>query len=277
MNPQSQFQLFPNSPPQNRPITSHGRRTSRRRTTTSPVMSPVAEEGKPQSQTEAVIFKIIEDTNTIISPPDTHIPRAKSPKKSPTTLDAVKILERVQPSTSEQSHPGTVRSQSVPLNGNISVRPRTSSLYRPGTAQPPDRPQTASPFQPKLKALSIPAWPAPPRAAAVSPVSTRSGRTMTPSPIAETPMKSMFPPYDPRYPLDRQPYYYPQRMSNDLPPQVQSRAEYPSPPYSGRQSFALTENGDTWASLEELAQLWDLANGEGSRAGMGTINLRLCR
>lgn len=99
---------------------------------------------------------------------------------------------------------------------------------------------------------------------------------MTPSPILETPMRSIFPSYDPNLPLNQQ-HYYPQRRSDDIPRQMVSRADYTTSPRSARHSFALAEASDTWASIEELAQLWDVANGEGTRENMGSISLRLCR
>ncbi|PGH06074.1 hypothetical protein AJ80_08242 [Polytolypa hystricis UAMH7299] len=80
MTSQSQFQLFPPAQPQFKP--NPFRKAHRRRSTKSPTFSPVAEDTKSPSQTEAVILQIIEDTNMIPPPPPVHISRTVSPSKS---------------------------------------------------------------------------------------------------------------------------------------------------------------------------------------------------
>ncbi|KMU82760.1 hypothetical protein CIHG_00542 [Coccidioides immitis H538.4] len=92
-------------------------------------------------------------------------------------------------------------------------------------------------------------------------------------------MKSIFPVYDPNVPLDKQ-KYYPHRSSS-LPQNVILTAETPSPP-----SIPVVPKVNTcpkpsgnergpFASSDDLARLWEVANGGVFGANLGTFQLQM--
>ena len=76
----SQFQLFPPPSPESKPTTNPFRRAKKKPTAETKPPSPIPlEEFKNSNRTEAVLFRIIEDTSSIQPPPKTHAIKSKFP------------------------------------------------------------------------------------------------------------------------------------------------------------------------------------------------------
>ncbi|EDN09458.1 predicted protein [Histoplasma mississippiense (nom. inval.)] len=107
MASQTQFQLFPQVQPLNKPNGNPFRKGNRRRATKSPVISPILGDDKTSSQTEAVILQIIEDTNkTPLAPsPTVYIVSTNSPSFNTELREKSKVVESPQRSENGKSLP----------------------------------------------------------------------------------------------------------------------------------------------------------------------------
>ncbi|OJD18143.1 hypothetical protein AJ78_01809 [Emergomyces pasteurianus Ep9510] len=164
MASQTQFQLFPQVQPQNRPNGNPFRKGHRRRATKSPVISPILGNDKTSAQAEAVILQIIEDTNkTPLAPLSTiHIVGPESPSPStkhgeeggkaprpppqPTSAETIRSGSPVQIEVTMASSPG--RSPTSPAVPMRSIFPRydpnvllNQQRYYPQRSTPSDLPR----------------------------------------------------------------------------------------------------------------------------------------
>ncbi|EER26598.1 hypothetical protein CPC735_007710 [Coccidioides posadasii C735 delta SOWgp] len=289
---QQSFQLFPTVQPQNHPPSGHPRKGHRRRTTKSPSVSPVIEDVKASGQTEAVILRIIEDTNIIVPPPPARAPRSRSPaiaSKSVGICSAIVTQESWSGTPSppqvsrEQSPSGSVvgnpqvkaRSFSAPSPAPSSMRPRTPITQQNGKMGTAEcTPNNKNPSSPPFSRSESPNC--------ASSASVPSAIESPPDAKKSAPpqMKSIFPVYDPNVPLDKQ-KYYPHRSSS-LPQNVILTAETPSPPSIPVVPKVNTcpkpsgnERGPFVSSDDDLARLWEVTNGGVFGANLGTFQLQM--
>lgn len=185
----SQFQLFP--PPSPKKVSKNPFRRELRRQSGTPASPIPLEDLNKESRTEAVLFRIIEDTNDIKPPPKARIPKSNAASSS-------KEIEK----------------------------PRSSSRSQKAPRESPE--------------------------------------------IADIPMKSMFPRYNPNVSLSEQ-QYYPAEIDRALGPKTVPASVMNFP------LGALEPDEVHYASAAELQGLWEAANGQRPQDLSGTFNLRMAR
>lgn len=120
----SQFQIFPPPPQENNVSTNPFRRGKKKQPVNSQPPSPIPlEDLKNCNKTEAVLFKIIEDTNTIQPPPKAHISRPISPVHrsgaSPKPKDAPRSSSRQSDRPKRQASSASAGTGSTTLVNSI--------------------------------------------------------------------------------------------------------------------------------------------------------------
>ncbi|PGH04977.1 hypothetical protein AJ79_06934 [Helicocarpus griseus UAMH5409] len=241
MATQTQFQLFPQVQPQNRPNANPFRKTHRRRTTKSPISSPVVEDDKSSAQAEAVILQIIEDTNktplALAPPPPVHVARTKSPSPS------LKAIGEGKPVISP---------------------PKSSNGRSPPPRSPPPEPiRSGSPVQIEVTTGETPAR------SPTSPVVPM--KSIFPRYDPNLPLSQQR-----YYPQRSAPNDLPREVISrcDYSPSVTS----PQSTFSRtmRQPTQLATTSKL-SSTEQLGRLWDAANGDGPHPELGSFHLRISK
>ncbi|EEQ84293.1 uncharacterized protein BDCG_01098 [Blastomyces dermatitidis ER-3] len=239
MASQTQFQLFPQVQPQNRPNGNPFRKGHRRRATKSPVVSPILGNEKESSQTEAVILQIIEDTNktTLTPPPPVHIVRSNSPTLRAKPGEEARVAESPNGSNNGKSPP-------------------------PGSASP-EPIRSGSPVQIEVTMLNSPSK---------SPTSPAMPmRSIFPRYDPNLPLNQQR-----YYPQRSAPNDLPREVisRSDYSPSVASQQS--AFPHTMRESTQLA-TAVKLSSSEQLTRLWEAANGEGPQPELGTFYLRLSK
>ncbi|KLJ08399.1 hypothetical protein EMPG_16169 [Blastomyces silverae] len=237
MASQTQFQLFPQVQPQNRPNGNPFRKGHRRRATRSPVVSPILGNDKESSQTEAIILQIIEDTNKtpLAPPPPVHIVRSNSPALSTRTGEEARVAE------SPHAH-------------NNGTPPQSAS---------PEPIRSGSPVQIEVT------MPNSPSKSPTSPVMPM--RSIFPRYDPNLPLNQQ-----PYYPQRSTPNDLPREVisRSDYSPSVTSpQSAFPRTMRESTQLAAAVK----LSSSEQLTRLWEAANGEGPQPELGTFYLRLSK
>ncbi|PGG98937.1 hypothetical protein GX51_06520 [Blastomyces parvus] len=239
MASQTQFQLFPQVQPQNRPNGNPFRKGHRRRATKSPVVSPILGNDKASSQTEAVILQIIEDTNkTPLAPsPPVHIVKSNSPTLSTKLGNEARIVESLHAPTNAKSPP-----------------PQSAS---------PEPIRSGSPVQIEV---TIPNSPPKSPTSPVMPM-----RSIFPRFDPSLPLNQQR-----YYPQRSTPNDLPREVisRSDYSPSVTSPQS--AFPRTMRESTQLA-TAVNLSSSEQLTRLWEAANGEGPQPELGTFYLRLSK
>ncbi|EFE41678.1 conserved proline-rich protein [Trichophyton verrucosum HKI 0517] len=311
-SPEGQFQLSPAMQSSNKTGQSSINRSSgngninasmrahRPRRTKSPRMSPVLEDTKVGGQTEAVILRIIEDTNSII-PSQQARTEPNYPNNTASREDKIFVFpqphRRVSPSPSSMSRssmPKSVDSQSPPpvprLNGNSQHKfavfppPRSSTPNRSKSTTSSSRKRAKTVSSTNSQGDSTPGgWSSPstsegePRDVGNSPGQDNSSPLPPPPP---PPMRSIFPRYDPDLPLSQQRYYPNAGSPRSSSDQAPSRADYGSlspPSTSACPSSFTSVDGPMIAPVESLERLWNATCGESSGSDAGTFHLNIRR
>ncbi|KAJ9380999.1 hypothetical protein DTO063F5_6450 [Paecilomyces variotii] len=254
MSPAAQFQLFPASSPK-RSGTDPFLRASRRRKEEEKPHSPVSsEEIKASKDTEAVLLRIIEETNSIQPPQRVHLKSSTSPAKTPEPSLPSKPAELDRGFGGPKSHSDkktspesyTAKSSSTTLvTGTVGV-----SQHRTTSPQSDSR-SPESPF---------------------------------------VPIRSIFPRYNPDLPLSKQ-NYHPvdiepvnasrgqDRLAVSQPAEIDFVLGPKTVPASVMNfpDDALDNATIHYSSAEDVEVLWEIANGQKPQNRAGTFNLRVTR
>lgn len=245
----SQFQLFP--PPSQEPKVSQNpfRKGSKKSTVRPrPCNSILLEQVKSSSDTEAILLRIVENTNAIQAPSRTS--RPQSPEVSPQQNKEPSPTEKMRSDSRQSGRPKPFASSSGLSSSSTLVEDAASS------SEPP----------------------------------TQAPREMTPSPVVA--MKSMFPRYNPKLPLNQQ-KSFPQQSGNASRQNVRRRPEpliitpppeidsalgpLTVPPSAMNFSDVLGPVEIHYSSTVELTNLWEAANGQRPQDLLETFNLRMAR
>ncbi|EFR05050.1 proline-rich protein [Nannizzia gypsea CBS 118893] len=280
----------------NAPLRAH-----RPRRTKSPRMSPVLEDTKVGGQTEAVILRIIEDTNTIIPSQQTQT-ESNFTHNNTSREDKIFVFpqphRKVSPSPSAMSRstmPKSSDSQSPPpvprLNGNSQHKfavfppPRSSTPNRSKSTTSSSRKRAKTVSSTNSQGDSTPGtWSSPstsegePRETSNSPGQDNS--SPLPPPPPPPPMRSIFPRYDPNLPLVQQKYYPNAGSPRSSSEQTPSRVDYGSlspPATSACPSLFTSTDGDMTAALESLEKLWNVTCGENPGPDTNAFHLNIRR
>ncbi|EZF18782.1 hypothetical protein H112_05370 [Trichophyton rubrum D6] len=275
-------------------------RAHRPRRTKSPRMSPVLEDTKVGGQTEAVILRIIEDTNSIIPSQQAHT-EPNYTNNTASREDKIFVFpqphRRVSPSPSSMSRssmPKSVDNQSPPpvpqLNGNSQHKfavfppPRSSTPNRSKSTTSSSRKRAKTASSTNSQSDSTPGgWSSPstsegePRDVGNSPGQDNSSPLPPPPPPL---MRSIFPRYDPDLPLNQQRYYPNAGSPRSSSDQAPSRVDYGSlspPSTSACPSSFTSTDGPMIASVESLEKLWNATCGESPGSDAGTFHLNIRR
>ncbi|KAG5299012.1 hypothetical protein I7I50_07752 [Histoplasma capsulatum G186AR] len=237
MASQTQFQLFPQVQPLNKPNGNPFRKGNRRRATKSPVISPILGDDKTSFQTEAVILQIIEDTNkTPLAPsPTVHIVSANSPSLNTELREKAKVVE--YPQLSE--------------NGK-SVPPQPTS---------PEPIRSGSPVQ-------IEVTTSPPRSPTSPVVSMRS---IFPRYDPNVPLSQQQ-----YYPQRSRPNDLPREVISRCDYSQSVASPQSASSRTMRESTQLAAAAKVTSS-QQLTRLWEAANGEGPQPELGTFHLRISK
>ncbi|PGH32921.1 hypothetical protein GX50_04265 [[Emmonsia] crescens] len=239
MASQTQFQLFPQVQPQNRPNGNPFRKGHRRRATKSPVVSPILGDDKTSAQAEAVILQIIEDTNKtpLVPPPTVHIVRSNSPSPSTKPGGEVEIVESPQrPKNGKSPPPQSISPE--PIRSGSPVQIEVTMANSP------------------CKSPSSPAMPM---------------RSIFPRYDPNVPWNQQL-----YYPQRSTPNDLPREVISrcDYSPSVTSPES--AFPRTMRES-ALLATAAKVSSSEQLTRLWEATNGEGPQPELGTFHLRISK
>ncbi|KAK2738380.1 hypothetical protein FQN57_007057 [Myotisia sp. PD_48] len=277
-----QFQLFPLTHFHTVPGcrgTCQGTRRHHRPSIRSPSMSTVLEDVKSPGQTEAVILQIIEDTNTIMPPP---------PPRHPPTNSTAPISQKDDAFDFTQ----TPRTRISPLASSIPPPSRTQSpaqsqakfvVFPPPAAvsifnQSSNRTKT-----PKTSKSSLDSgtWSTISRAETEATSIDQNVEQGSPTPKgSSSPMKSIFPRYNPNLPLNQQQYYCSRAASPFRTPSQGPHTRYNSDTVSSTNSareFSFPYNGITVTSVDALEKLWEATCGESNGSDIDIFHMRLQR
>lgn len=247
----SQFQLFP--PPSLEPRASQNpfRKGSKKSTAKAePCSSALLEQVKSSSDTEAILLRIVEDTNAVQAPPEAHTSRAQSHLVSP--------QQNTELSTGDQMRSGCRQSDTSKPSVSSSGLSGSSTLVE--------------------------------NAASSSEQTSQGSREAGPSPVV--PMRSIFPRYNPKLPLNQQKSFRqepgnnprqkvrrrPERLIITPPPEIDSALDPLTVPASAMNfSDVLGLEEIHYSSTAELASLWETANGQRLQNLPEIFNLRMTR
>lgn len=280
---QGQFQLFPTTQPQNRP--NNPPRRHRRRSTKSPTVSPVLENAKASEQTEALILKIIEDTNSGLPSQANQHPATRSPVVRSGSSNSRQNWPSRSTSHSPRSPDTQASTPPSSQSNDVSFLPAAA----PSICIPPASPlglhfeegrKHDNDTNGDIRSRS-------PSAASNIPNSKKSfdmARSSLSSSLtagsSQAPMRSIFPRYDPNLPLNQQHYYPNDGRPPNIPPRAVSRSDCYKPGNAFSELAAHrppSGKGLEVVSLEALEHLWNATNGEDLDNGIQTFHLRMKR
>ncbi|KAM5451486.1 hypothetical protein MaudCBS49596_003758 [Microsporum audouinii] len=272
-------------------------RTHRPRRTKSPRMAPVLEDTKVGGQTEAVILRIIEDTNTIIPSQTTHI-ESHFPNNTPSREDKIFVFpqpqRRVSPSPSTMSTSTMSRSPEgqSPIsrhNGNGNSQHKFAVFPPPRSSTPNRSKSTVSSSRKKAKTVNStnsqsdsPVWSSSSPSESEPRETANSRGRDAPSfpPPPPPPMRSIFPRYNHDLPFNQQKYYSNAGSPRSSSDQAPSRVDYGSlspPAHSCAGSSLSSHDGVVIASVEALEKLWGATCGENSGFDTNTFHMNIRR
>ena len=120
-----------------------------------------------------------------------------------------------------------------------------------------------------------------------SPTLVRSDSIASTTDTCSPLMQSIFPRYNPNVPLAQQQYYPGRASPTNLPREVISKAEYSpslcSPGSAGGRGGNMEMSRMTpmehvdYSTVEDLARLWEAANGQSSQETSNSIRMQICR
>jgi hypothetical protein len=247
----NQFQLFPAPTPEVKRSNNPFRKAGKQPVVKTEPGSPIPlKEIKDPGNTESLLLRIIEDTQTLPPPPPANVERTKSPLSVAGTSHDARSPQSMH---SQNRQAKRSDHQALPSHGSHS----SSSSN-----------QTA--------------------ASTVSPQSSQSS-------VSPVPMRSMFPQFDPKLPMNQQ-VYHPQLPDNALPQPPRKTRKPPKLTLTTNTEIdhvlapktvpasvlnfptgALDSEEVQYSSTEEMKMLWETANGQRPREFVGSLNLRMIK